>query len=108
MALVAGLAKKFKRVMSRLIGKKENIRDKVKDVPSSFLVDVARARQQNKEEFDSLVKSSGYDPDDAAAAASELELYVADLQVKGRNRNQIAQKSAERRAAPQKARKLAR
>ncbi|MCX8205927.1 MAG: hypothetical protein N3H30_01730 [Candidatus Micrarchaeota archaeon] len=103
-----GLAKKFKRVMSRLIGKKESIRDRVKDVPSSFLVEVARARQQDKEGFDALAKSSGYDPDDAAAAASELELYVSDMQVKGRNRSQIAQRSAAKKAVPVKGKKLAR
>jgi hypothetical protein len=92
----------FKRVMARITGKGGKVREKVDDVPSSFLVDVARLRQQDRDKFDSYLKASGSGDDpEAAAGVNDLVDYVGEMQKKGRNRSRIESK-ASRKAAETK------
>jgi len=89
----------FKRVISRITGRSGKVREKVDDVPSSFLVSVARLKQQDKEKFDSYMKAAGAGDDpDTAASVNELVEYVGEMQRKGRNRHMIEHKSTRRAA----------
>ncbi len=84
----------FKRVVKRLVEKSGRIRDKVADIPSSFLVHFARLKQKDEQKFESYLIASvdEEDRDDAAANASQLVEYVDEIQKKGRNRNKISRK----------------
>ena len=99
------ILKVFKRVMTRLLKRSGLIRDKVDDVPSSFLVAVARLKQTNREEYEELLKQTVNDDDrdDADASVSDLIEYVGKVQQEGRNRNKIKRKS--RRAKKSKAKR---
>ncbi|MEM3364302.1 MAG: hypothetical protein QXS93_02210 [Candidatus Micrarchaeia archaeon] len=93
--MAADLFRIFKRVMSRLTGRSGKVREKVDDVPSSFLVSFARLKQQDKEKFDSYAKATGAGDDpEAAASTNELIEYVGEIQQKGRNRNKIESKAS--------------
>lgn len=94
--MAADLFRIFKRVISRITGKSGKVREKVDDVPSSFLVGVARLKQQDKDKFNSYMKASGAGDDpETAAGVNELVEYVSEIQKKGRNRNKIEKKTAE-------------
>lgn len=97
----------FKRVVKRLVEKGGRIRDKVADIPSSFLVHFARLKQNDERKFETYLKTSVDEDDrgDAAASASQLVEYVGEVQTKGRNRNKISRKG--RRRGRTKARKKA-
>ncbi|MCX8200361.1 MAG: hypothetical protein N3G76_02735 [Candidatus Micrarchaeota archaeon] len=85
----------FKRVMSRITGRGGRVRERVDDVPSSFLVSFAQLKQRDKGKFDSYAKAVGAGDDpEAAASTNELIEYVSEMQHKGRNRNKIENKAA--------------
>jgi len=102
----------FKRVITRITKREGVMREKVDDLPSSFLVQVAKLKKEDEVKFNSYLKSSGMDDDlDAAGQnANALVDYVGDLQEKGRNRHKIKTKGARARKAktPAKGRKIAR
>ncbi len=105
--MVADILKAFRRVISRLMGREGRIKDKLDDVPSSFVVSVAQLRQKDEGKFKSMMKEEGYDGDkpDAGANVSELVEFVNDLQTKGRNRNKIKSKGAKARKTTARGRK---
>lgn len=109
-------SKIFERVVEK-IGKGSGlIREKVEDVPSSFLVKVNNTRKYDKSTYKKLVKETKNEkkgkkdndddePDpEFEGKMDELDGYVKELSEKGRNRNKIKSKgTASRKAVGKKA-----
>ena len=105
-------SKIFERVVEK-IGKGSGLfREKVEDLPSSFLVKVNNTRKFDKSTYKQLVKEtkksdkrSKKDNDDDEpdpefeGKMDELDGYVKELSEKGRNRNKIKSKGTASRKA---------
>ncbi|MGB9634845.1 MAG: hypothetical protein ACP5H8_01230 [Candidatus Micrarchaeia archaeon] len=94
--------KVFTRVIGKLVKRAERIRDKVSDIPSSFLVSVAKLKQDDEKMFKTYLDSmhlSDDDKDNATSSVSELQEYVGEIQRKGRNRASIKSTGAITRKA---------
>jgi len=104
-------SKIFERVVEK-IGKGSGLfREKVEDLPSSFLVKVNNTRKFDKSTYKQLVKETkktdkkkGKDDDDEPdpefeGKMDELDGYVKEISEKGRNRNKIKSKGTSSRKA---------